>query len=297
MIDASIVAAIRARLTAALAPPRGPRVMLAVDGRAAGWLDPPRAARLARFGDVFESADGTLRFRPAFADCGSRTEALDRVCRALAAEGALTRWRDERYAAAPEFEAAPWFLLERAAARYFGIRTHAAHANGLVETGGRTSMWIARRSPAKPIDPGMLDNLVGGGIAYGQTVAGTVVKESWEEAGVPAGLAARATAAGQVDILRAQPDGLHRETIHVHDLALPPDFVPACRDGEVVEHRLVPFAAAARLVANVAGPDVVTADASLVVVDCLLRHGAIDAGSPDGAALAALRHPRDPTLG
>ncbi len=43
-------------------------------------------------------------------------------------------------------------------------------------------MWIARRSPTKPIDPGMLDNLVGGGLAAGLTVAQTLVKEGWEEA-------------------------------------------------------------------------------------------------------------------
>ena len=35
------------------------------------------------------------------------------------------------------------------------------------------------------------------------------------------------------------PDGLQRETVFVHDLVLPPDFVPANQDGEAVEHRLV----------------------------------------------------------
>ena len=43
-------------------------------------------------------------------------------------------------------------------------------------------MWIARRSPAKAIDPGMLDNLVGGGVAAGQTITTTLIKEAWEEA-------------------------------------------------------------------------------------------------------------------
>jgi len=37
-----------------------------------------------------------------------------------------------------------------------------------------------------PIDPGMLDNLVGGGIAAGATVIDTVVREAWEEAGIRA---------------------------------------------------------------------------------------------------------------
>ena len=50
----------------------------------------------------------------------------------------------------------------------------------------RDAMWIARRSPTKAIDPDLLDNLVGGGIAAGQSVPTTVVKEAWEEAGIPA---------------------------------------------------------------------------------------------------------------
>jgi len=39
------------------------------------------------------------------------------VARTLAAEGALSAWRNERYAVAAAPGAPPWFLLERAAAR------------------------------------------------------------------------------------------------------------------------------------------------------------------------------------
>ncbi len=134
-------------------------------------------------------------------------------------------------------------------------------------------MWIARRSPTKSIDPSLLDNLVGGGIATGQTVASTVIKEAWEEAGIPAHLAMLAEPAGTVDLCREQPDGLQRETIFVHNLWLPDDFTPECLDGEVVDHRLVPLHDLGDLIANETGPDVVTVDASLVIVDCLRRYG------------------------
>jgi hypothetical protein len=80
----------------------------------------------------------------------------------------------------------------------------------------------------------------------------------------------------------------------VHDLWLPADFVPAGQDGEVVEHRLVSLREVAALIANDDGPDVVTADAALVMLDCLLRHGAIAPDAPDYGALAALRQSRDP---
>jgi 8-oxo-dGTP pyrophosphatase MutT (NUDIX family) len=150
-------------------------------------------------------------------------------------------------------------------------------------------MWIARRSASKSIDPGMLDNLVGGGVAAGIGVAETIVKEADEEAGIPAPLARNARHAGTVEVLRLQPDGLHRETIHVHDLDLPPAFVPTNRDGEVAGFRLVTAEEVALIAGNDKGADVMTADASLVVADWLLRTGAIEPGADARPILHALR--------
>ena len=288
MIPAAIVTAIVERLTRELARPRRRYRPLRVGRNIAGWIDDARALRLGAFADVFEVQDDAIVLTPGLDDAAAATTALDRVARALAAEGRLTAWRDERYAVVPSFGAPPLFLLERAAARYFGVHTYAAHVNGLVRRDEDVAMWIARRSPTKAIDPGLLDNLVGGGIAAGQEIATTVVKEAWEEAGIAESLARQACLAGSVDICREQTDGLQRETIFVHDLWLPAASVPAGQDGEVVGHRLVSLPEAARLIANASGPDVVTADASLVVVDCLLRQGAIDPDAPGYAALAAL---------
>jgi 8-oxo-dGTP pyrophosphatase MutT (NUDIX family) len=291
MIEAGIVTAIRARLTTALAPPPGDLWPLRVDGHIAGWLDARRAARVLRFVDVFRDDGDGIAFAPALDTAAARTHALDSVARTLAAEGALSAWRDERYVIATEFGAPPWFELERAAARYFGVRTFAAHVNGLVHERGAVEMWFARRSPGKAIDPGLLDNLVGGGIAAGSSIAATVVKEAWEEAGIAADLAKTAAAMGAVHVCRLQPDGVQRETVFVHDLWLPADFTPQCRDGEAVAHHRVDLVTAARLIARASGTDVVTADASLVVLDWLMREGAIPRASPDFAALDALRHP------
>ena len=283
-------AGVARRLARALAPCARVYRPLRVDGDVAGWLTPERAARVASFRDVFRANSDGLEFIPALAGAGARSRALAQVTRTLAAEGALTAWRDERYAVAPAFGAPPWFELERAAARYFGVRTYAAHVNGLVRAGGDVTMWLARRSATKAIDPGMLDNLVGGGIAAGATVAGTVVKEAWEEAGIPAALAGEARPVAALAIRRDQPDGLQWETIYAHDLWLPGDFVPANQDGEAVEHRRVPPAEAARLIALADGPDAVTADASLVALDCLLRLGAGPRDAGLRHALDAIRH-------
>lgn len=286
-----IVPAIHARLAQALAAPQGEYLPFRIGDDTVGWLDPARAARLSAFASVFDRAIGEVRLAATLADCGARTAAVEEVTRALSARGLLSAWRDERYAVAVEFGAAPLVDIERAAARYFGVRTYAVHINGLVRSGhGGLRMWLARRSATKAIDPGLLDNLVGGGIATGYGVLDTLRKEAWEEAGIPASVAARARPQGSIDICRAQAQGLQRETIFVYDLELDAGFTPANQDGEAVEHRQLTLCDAARLITADYGDDAVTADASLVILDCLLRHGALGPDPAGIRALSAFRH-------
>lgn len=289
MIDASLDAAVARRLAPLLAPPRVPQWPLRVDGAVAGWIAPARTARLARFGDVFAVADGAVDFVPSLDSPGARSEALARVARTLASEGVLSPWRDERYEVGPAFDLPPWFLLERAAARYFGIHSWAVHGNGLVRDGRELRMWFARRSPTKAIDPGMLDNLVGGGVPAGMGLREAFVKEAWEEAGLPAAAARAAMQVATLPIVRNTDDGLFRESIVVYDIVLSGDDIPVNQDGEAVEHRCVSLTEAARLIALTEGPDQVTPEASLVVLDALVRHGAAD---PDGASADVLRSMR-----
>ena len=272
VIEAPILAAIRRRLDRAqVLPPIGYRPFV-VAGERVGAIDDPRVARLGAFGSgVFVVDASGVTLAEQLRDFASRTAALADVALALRAEGALPAWRDELYAVATTFGAPPLCHLERGAARYFGVHTWAAHVNGVVGEGEATKLWFARRSPSKAVDPGLLDNLVGGGIAAGASVEETVVKESFEEAGIGRSLALTARPAGRLGIRRAMFDGLQVETLFVHDLALPPDFVPLNQDGEVAGHRLVDLGEAARLAAQEDGPDEVTIDASLVVLDYLLR--------------------------
>ena len=290
MIDNAILAAIEARLTRALAPPATRYRPFVVGESVVGYVDDARAARLARFGPRLFAVDAAaVALAEGVRGTASRSAALADVALTLRAEGALPAWRDELYAVATGFGMPPLLLLERGAARYFGVRTWAVHVNGIVPGPTAARMWFARRSPAKAVDPGMLDNLVGGGIAAGSTIEQTLVKEAWEEAGIEAALASTARAAGAVHVRRALFDGLQRETLFVHDLPLPEAFAPVGQDGEAVEHRLVDLGEAARLIAQPAGPDEVTVDASLVVLDCLLRRRAIAPDAPACAALDALR--------
>lgn len=289
MIDEAILPAIHARLAAALAIPSVRYRPLTVDGAALGWLDDARAARLAAFRTVFRVGKESVALVETLRDCDWRSAALADIAQALRDQGEFPAWRDEPYAVAPMFGASPAFLIERGAARWFGVRTWAAHVNGVVQQDDGPQLWFARRSLDKGIDPGRLDNLVGGGIAAGARVDETLRKEAWEEAGITADVAQHARPAGAVHVRRVLPDGLQRETVFVHDLTLPADFLPQNQDGEAIEHRLVDLDTAAQLIAIERGPDEVTVDASLVVLDFLLRNGAIAPDTKNYLALEGLR--------
>jgi 8-oxo-dGTP pyrophosphatase MutT (NUDIX family) len=212
-------------------------------GRRIGWLQPELAARLAGWPAVFTSGSEKVVLVDA--------AGLGRVVEELAQEGFIPGWRNERYRIAELFD------IERAAARPFGLTTQAVHVNGIA--GER--MWLARRSPTKP-----MDNLVGGGISVGFSVEATLVKEAWEEAGIPAELARRAKPGGTISILREVPEGVQSETISVYDLELPADFRPQNQDGEVSEFKLVTFAEVER--------EVLAYEAGLVALDYLQRRRA-----------------------
>ena len=280
-------ARIAERLGRVLAPPARAYEPWIVENHVVGWIIPERVRRLCAWRELFRRTSRGVELSAELDTAASRTSALAGVARTLAQEGELTRWRDERYGVSPCAGAPALLQLERAAARYFGIHTFAAHANGLVGDDGRWRMWLARRSPTKPIDPGLLDNLVGGGIAADSDATATLVKEAFEEAGIPPELARCARSVGHVDISRDQPDGLQQETIHVYDLWLPADFTPQNQDGEATEHRLCEPDA----VLSILETNDVTADASLVTVDFLLRHRAIAVDDPSYESLSALRHP------
>lgn len=215
-----------------------------------GWLRPELAARLAAWPKVFKASPDKVQLLD--------SALLPEVVEQLAVEGFISGWRDERYRIANLFE------VERAAARPFGFATQAVHVNGI--TG--ESMWLARRSSTKATDPGMLDNVVGGGISATLSLQETLLKEAWEEAGIPAELARRATRGGSVELLREVAEGVQCEVIHIYDLDLPRGFAPRNQDGEVAEFRLVPFAEARRLVHET---DELTVDAALVALDFFTR--------------------------
>lgn len=247
-----------------------------------GWIRLDLAARLRPWPEIFEHGDGRVRLRAAPNDEPAVTRSLAEVTQALARAGAIKGWRGETYAIRKEAGGEPLFHIERAAMRFFGLTSSASHLNGYSGNGSEMRILIARRSATKSIDPGLLDNLVAGGVPSGQDAWHTLLRECGEEAGIPRALAEKSRAAGVMQVCREVPDGLHREILHVHDLALPADFRPKNADGEVSEFTSVD---AETLLERIAGGEM-TVEAGLVAADFALRRGLLR--DPDGAIRAAV---------
>jgi len=250
-----------------------------------GWIRRQDIDLLARWPEVFALHERAVVLAAHLHSVEARSAALGSVIAALAAEGRIGGWRNETYAIRNAFDDAPLAFIERAASPFFGTMTYGVNVNGIVRPvggamGGETTMWLARRSLQKSVDPGMLDNLVGGGIGWGCSVPEALVKESWEESGIPAELAQHAMAGRCLHFLHEVPSGTHAEQLFIYDLELPADFVPCNQDGEVSEHWL---AGPAEILQCIRGESM-TIYACLSVLDHWWRSGNLNEDDYPGAA-------------
>ena len=242
------------------------------DGALLGWIKPSFAEKLKDWPEVFYVRPRGVTLSNDYPDAGRRSAVLSEVTETLATQGVIAGWRNELITVAESFYSEPVFFIERAASRSFGLMNHASHLNGITERNGTQHMWVARRSQTKAIDPGMLDNIVGGRIACGMSPLETLHKECMEEAGIGPDLAKAALAAGVVRICREVDEGVHREQIFVYDLRVSADFEPKNQDGEVSDFVCLPVSTIIERLDALDSSEF-TAEAVVVMLDCLVRHG------------------------
>ena len=167
-----------------------------------------------------------------------RSTLLQTIAQQLHAKGQLSGWRDEAYACwgwteeewpyhGPEL-----FRLERAAYRFFGLRSHASHVHGITPDG---RMWCGRRASNKATDPGLLDNLAAGGLPAGEHPAVCAVREIQEEAGLARTLEQLTTLNDVPTTERAEKEGWHSERLFIYSTTLMEGEIPVNLDGEVSE--------------------------------------------------------------
>lgn len=118
----------------------------------------------------------------------------------------------------------------------------------------------------------------------GISCADNVVKECFEEAGVPESLARTARPVSIVGCEQMQPLGLKRDVLFVYDLELPASFQPVPQDGEVSEFMLLPVE---EVLERIASTDDFKPNVELVVLDFCVRHGYLSPDQPGYATLLA----------
>ncbi len=253
-------------------------------GQRLGWVRRDHARDLEAFPDIVTVRDGEVRLSNAFDDLDARSEAIDRLGRALVKQGRVAPYRGELFAAVPDWGAACCFELDRGLLPYFGLKGFGVHLNGYVSGATGPDLWIGHRSATKKVDPLKLDNVVAGGIAAGYGVWETLLKEGAEEADMTPEVLARAQPAGQIRYRLEIPEGMRDDVLFVYDLELPEEFTPRNTDGEFDSFQRMPLQRCLDLVART---DLFKFNVNLTVIDFALRHGAIPAADPEHAFLAS----------
>jgi 8-oxo-dGTP pyrophosphatase MutT (NUDIX family) len=230
------------------------------------------ADQLVEISASFRRDTDALYWNPVANNFAARNQVMAELTETLLAARLLPYCHGELYPVTTGQRDQPVFLMDRALVPYFGVRAFGQHLNGYVRRSGGIYMWIARRSLQKRHEPGKLDNMVAGGLPWGLSLAENLAKECWEEAGIPAKLAALAHPTGHIAYRCETERGLKPDTMYCYDLELPENFIPRCTDGEVEEFQLWPLE---RVAQHVHDSDEVKLNCNLVIIDFLIRHGYI----------------------
>ncbi len=243
-----------------------------VAGSQVGEVKYAFADQLVNISDTFYRDTDALYWNPTANNFASRNQVMAELTETLLTTGLLHYRHEELYPVTTGLREQPLFLMDRALVPYFGVRAFGQHMNGYIRRNGEIYMWIARRSLHKRNEPGKLDNMVAGGLPWGLSLQENLTKECWEEAGIPAELAAQAEATGHVSYRCEIGHGVKPDTMYCYDLELPDDFTPRCTDGEVEEFQLWPLE---RVAQQVRDSDDIKLNCNLVIIDFLIRHGYI----------------------
>lgn len=250
------------------------RVPFVVDGRAVGSVDCNHLQALAAWPTRLRVDAEQVELM-----AQDRDAALAAINARLRDLGLVRAWRDELFALFDPQTGERLASTERAACRFWGTLTLGAHANGYVaDAQGRpTHLWIARRSASKATDPGLLDNLIGGGVADGQSPRQALVREAWEEAGLTPQQVELALPGRVLRLHRDITEGLQLEDLHTFDIPMPAHLQPVNQDGEVAGFDCLPVQQALKAAAGSG----MTVDAALVTLDFALRHRLMEPATAD----------------
>ncbi|KAJ3215583.1 hypothetical protein HDU67_000241 [Dinochytrium kinnereticum] len=253
-------------------------VPLFIGDVAVGMIRPDVLVEVRKHPSAFISSDRGIAVNPSWATAEERTQGVEAVLqewRSSQLFPSLKGWRSERYSVWGK-DGAIVMQIERAAAGLLGIRAYGVHINGFVLDGRTAMMWVARRSYKKQTYPGMLDNLVGGGLAHGMDPRTCAIKECFEEAGLTPDQLTDLKSVSGISYFMNSPDrGLLPDFEFIFDLPVDKTWKPVCQDGEVEAFYLMTL----EEVAGKLRAGEFTPEAGLVALDFLIRFGHIHPGN------------------
>jgi 8-oxo-dGTP pyrophosphatase MutT (NUDIX family) len=230
-VDREWLARLAARLDTA---PRELRVPLSIRGSEGaaiviGSIARALAARMsnARL-PLRESSNGSGWLVDAV-DTDQTNSALADIAQWLHANGLSAPWRGELLAVTDE-SGASIGVIERSAVRPLGIATFAVH---LIAHDERGQVWVQQRAFDKATDPGQWDTTMGGLASASETLAQTLERETWEEAGLRIDDLRDVRTFGRFTVRRPTPEGYMVEHIDMFEATAPMTLTPVNKDGEV----------------------------------------------------------------
>jgi 8-oxo-dGTP pyrophosphatase MutT (NUDIX family) len=236
-----------------------------------GWVKKKLAVFLQEKSEYFTPHKDGLALSRDLDSFEARSAALAATARLIAKhyERGLRR---EMYPVVENWGDEPLAEIDRAAVPWFGVKGFGVHVNGFVRKKDGLHLWIGERASDRQVEPGKLDNLVGGGQPIGLTLEENLLKEAKEEAGLGLPLLKSAKLAATIAYMLEKQKGLRNDVLFIYDLELPADVMPRNTDGEVAAFHLMPLGEVATLVHDT---DRFKFNCNLVIADFLMRHGFI----------------------
>ena len=259
-------------------------VPLLIEGRVMGWPTHRVAAELEKL-PQFRRHGGQLSLSPQVAGFETMTRLFEEVADRLVASGHMAKKRRERYPLLRRFQDTPLAAVDRGLVAVLGLRSFGIHVNGYVRGGSELQLWVGKRAKDKATAPGKLDHLIAGGQPLGLSLADNLVKEAWEEAGLPAEMARRARSVGIISYKTFFTDGQRDDVLYCYDLEVPADWTPEPQDDEVEHFELWPLS---RVIERLEKTDDFKFNVGLVLVDFLMRHGYLTPDAPGYERIAHL---------
>lgn len=258
-----------------------------IGGKSYGWVKKKLAAQLGQEVEHFTPFKDGLALSKDIEGFSARSDAL-----ADAAEW-IAEWRDrelrgEMYPIFAKWGDEPLAQVDRAAVPWFGVKAFGVHVNGFVRKKDGIHLWIGERATDRLVEPGKLDNMIGGGQPIGLTLEENLKKEAKEEAGLNAAQIKQAKQVSVISYMLEKSKGLRNDVLFIYDLELPADVIPHNTDGEVARFDLLPIVEVAKLVSET---DRFKFNCNLVISDFLIRHGFLTQKHPEYAEITKrLRH-------